>query len=177
MTDPASFRVADAARVRALIDDLAARALAALPDRFTVVGVRRRGVPLAEALVERWESRSGGDFALGEIALKRYADDLSILHERPKLLDKSLPDVEGATVLLVDDVLYSGRTLFHAVELLVSAGAERVACAVLCSRGPNDVPVHADLVALQLDVGPGNLIEVHAPPYDDEWGVVLEVSR
>jgi pyrimidine operon attenuation protein/uracil phosphoribosyltransferase len=76
-------------------------------------------------------------------------------------------------VLLVDDVIYSGRTFLKAVTHLDAAGAEAIHLAALCSRGENEVPVYADFVAMQIDVGEGNVIEVHAPPFEEEWGVWL----
>lgn len=115
----------------------------------------------------------GGPVPVSEITLKRYAEDLTVLHERPELGGRPELDVEGRRVVLVDDVLYSGRTLFRAVELLVDAGAAEVHAAVLCSRGPNEVPVHADFVGLQLDVGGENAIEVHVPPYEERLRIVL----
>jgi pyrimidine operon attenuation protein/uracil phosphoribosyltransferase len=175
MSDQHAFRIADQARVEEMLDALARRIHAALGDGIKVLGIRRRGVPLAGELTRRLGALAGTAVDTGEVTLKRYDDDLTILHEHPELRDEDVPfDLDGATVLLVDDVLYTGRTTLRAVSYAVAEGVAHVHVAVLCSRGPNDVPVHADFVGMQLDVGPGNIIEVHAPPYEDAWGVVIQ---
>lgn len=75
--------------------------------------------------------------------------------------------------MLVDDVLYTGRTLLSAATRLLEAGAGQIRAAVLCSRDRNDVPVSADPVGMQLDVGPSFLIEVQVPPYEEDLAVVI----
>lgn len=172
MTDSERFRVADADRVRRLLDGMARRVAARTGDRLELVGVRRRGVPLSERLAARLEER-GVDAGLQEVVLKRYADDLTLLHEQPELKEDPDLEVEGRDVLVVDDVLYTGRTLFLAAQIASAAGARRVRAAVLCTRGGNEVPVDAAFAALRLDVGPANVVEVHVPPYEDELGVEL----
>ena len=168
------FRVADAGTLDRVLDRMAAYVDGTVEGGLALIGIRRRGVPLAETLAERVK-RSGRTRVLGgEIELKRYADDLTLLHEDPLLLDVELPErLERLTVVLVDDVLYSGRTLLRAARSLVEAGAGIVRCAVLCSRGANEVPIAADFVGLQLDVGPDVIVEVRVPPYEEELAVVL----
>lgn len=176
-SDSAEFRIADAPGVGRLLGEMAGRIAAECGSAGAepvVVGILRRGSPLADRLRERLAERLQREVPCDELELKRYSDDLEQLHESAKLKDAELTvDVEDRTVVVVDDVLYSGHTLFQAAAHLVGLGAGRIRPAVLCSRGENKVPVHADFVGLQLDVGPGNIIEVHAPPYEDEWGVVL----
>lgn len=166
------LRVADGARVEALLDRMAARLHATLDEPPALVGIRRRGAPLAERLAGRLEDISEMPVARGEIELKRYADDLSVLHETPERSGEDLPsDLGSYAVVLVDDVLYTGRTLLAAAALLTEAGAGRIHAAVLCSRDRNDMPVFADPVGMQLDVDPSFLIEVRIPPYEDELAV------
>lgn len=168
------LRIADADRVEGVLDRLAARIDANLDGPLAIVGIRRRGAPLAALLAARLEARSGSDISAGELELKRYGDDLTIIHETPALLGEELPrNLEDRTVVLVDDVLYTGHTLLRAAGRLAEAGATRVRAAVLCSRDANDVPVFADWVGMQLDVGPAFVIEVGVPPYEDELGVVI----
>lgn len=173
--DAASFRVADRAGVEAVLDGMAAGIHARLGEEpYALLGVLRRGAPLAGRLADRIAARAGGRPPVGEIRLERYADDLTVLHERTRLEEPDLPfEVEGATVVVVDDVLYTGRTLLRAADWLASRGAGRIACAVLCSRGPNEMPVAAEFVGLRLDVGEPNVIEVRIPPYEDEPGIVI----
>lgn len=172
MTDRDRFRVADGDRVRRLLDGMARRVSARSDGRLELVGVRRRGVPLAERLAERLEER-GGDAGVQEVVLKRYADDLTLLHDQPELKEDPELEVEGRDVLVVDDVLYTGRTLFLAAQIASAAGASRIRAAVLCTRGGNAVPVDAAFTALRLDVGRENVVEVHVPPYEDDLGIEL----
>lgn len=174
MSDQKGFVIADEDRIGAVLDDMTRRIHAALEPDVRLVGILRRGVPLARALAGRLSDLRGDEVSVGELRLKRYADDLSVLHDDPRLEEDGLPfEVEGARLLLVDDVIYSGRTFLKAVAHLVGRGARRVRLAALCSRGENTVPVHADFVGMQIDVGEGNVIEVHAPPFEEEWAVHL----
>lgn len=165
--------VADRVRVEAVLDRMAAGIQGELGQEMALVGIRRRGAPLAGALADRLEERVGAASPVGELTLKRYADDLSVLHDEPRLEEEEpLPfDPAGRTLLVVDDVLYSGRTLLRATTHLVSAGAGRVVAAVVCSRGRNEVPLTAAFVGFRLDVGEANVVEVHVPPYEEDLAV------
>lgn len=145
---------------------------------LTLVGIRRRGVPLARALHARIEDLGGAGVEIGELELKRYSDDLEVLHHQPHLEepDRTIP-IEGRRVLLVDDVLYTGRTLARAVQHVATAGARDVRCAVLCIRSGAELPIRADFVGFRFDVGAGGIVEVLTPPYEDELGVVLRFER
>ena len=168
------FLVADRLRVDATLDAMAARLHARLGSAVALVGIRRRGVPLAEELGRRLARVSGSSPEFGEIELSRYADDLSLLHDRPLAGQVDLPrGIENGTVVLVDDVLYTGRTLIRSIEVLLGHGARRVAIAVLCSRGSTEVPIEAEFVGMRFDLGDRDLIEVHIPPYEPELRVVL----
>lgn len=168
------FHMADEARVSSELDRLAARIHAVVGPDAHVVGILRRGAPLAERIGGRLGELRGTPVEVGTLRLKRYADDLTLLHDDPELGETELPfDVDGADVVLVDDVVYSGRTFLKAVNHLTAAGARTVRLAALCSRGGNEVPVRADFVAIRIDVGEGDVIEVHAPPFEEEWAVWL----
>lgn len=168
------FLIADEARVLGALDGLTRRIHATLGPDFRIVGILRRGAPLGREIGRRLADLRDEAVEVGTLRLKRYADDLTILHDEPELDEAELPfEVEGAEVLLVDDVIYSGRTFLQAVTHLDAAGATAIHLAALCSRGENEVPVHADFVAMQIDVGEGNVVEVHAPPFEEGWGVRL----
>lgn len=170
--DDPGFLVADRRRVERILDRLADRIRAELGSP-ALVGIRRRGAPLAEAIARRLGA-SGADVELGEVELKRYSDDLEVLHERVEMEEPDLPfDIAGSTVVLVDDVLYTGHTTMAAAERFVERGASRVAIAVLCARGLPELPVRADFVGMRLDVGQDSIVEVEVPPYEPELRVVV----
>lgn len=169
--DP-TFLVADRDRVERILDRLADRIRVELGTP-AVVGIRRRGAPLAEAIARRLGA-AGAEVPLAEVTLKRYSDDLEVLHERVEMEEPDLPfDVAGSTVLLVDDVLYTGHTMMAAAGWFADAGAERIRIAVVCSRGTTAMPVRADYVGMRLDVGEDAIVEVGVPPYESDLGVEL----
>lgn len=178
MSEARGFLIADRDRIDGALGEMARRIHGSTGSDLRVVGILRRGVPLARALAKRLSRLRGEEVSVGELRLKRYADDLSVLHDEPRLEEDELPfEVEGADLLLVDDVIYSGRTFLKAVCHLVGRGAHRVRLAALCSRGENAVPVRADFVGMQIDVGEGNVVEVHAPPFEEGWAVHLFHQR
>ncbi|MDX1661201.1 MAG: phosphoribosyltransferase family protein [Gemmatimonadota bacterium] len=167
------FRVFDAADVERLLDRMAEEAAAALGEEIAVVGILRRGAPLSKRLADRLET-AGTSVHRGEFELKRYSDQLDVIHERTRMEEPDLPfEVDGKTVLLVDDVLYTGRTLLRAAEWMVAEGAGRVACAVLCAREGRETPVDAEFVGAWLEVGAGGIVDVEIPPYEERVGVVV----
>lgn len=169
-----SLHLVDAGGVERLLDRLAAEMAPALEAGSALLGIRRRGAPLAAMLGERLARAGGRSPEVGELTLKRYGDDLSILHDRPALDEKTLDiEVEGRHLILVDDVLYTGESIFRAAGFLRAAGARRMQIAVLCARDRQNMPVHADFVGRRIDVGEGWVIECAVPPYEPELGITI----
>ena len=143
----------------------------------TLVGIRRRGAPLAHALLSRLRSRLAGvDLARLDLLVKRYADDLTLLH--PKTLLTEAPehasiDLSQRTVVLIDDVLYQGFSLNKALQYLLGKGAHEVITAVLVDRVCTSLPVHADIAGLKLQVAPEHVVECHVPPFEEDFAIVL----
>lgn len=155
----------------------AAAAQLAAAKQVAMVGILRRGVPLGEMLRQRLQPLLGGrELPLYPLELKRYADDLSLLHPETALTDSAeiaALDFTNTSLLVVDDVLYGGYSLLRATAWLVKRGAMDVRTAVLVDRGAARVPVHAGVVGLRLDVAPGDIIECHVPPYEAEFRIDL----
>lgn len=167
------FRMFDDDEVERLLDRMAEEIAASLGEEIAVVGILRRGAPLAERLADRLET-GGVTTHRGDFELKRYSDELEVLHERTRMEAPDLPfDVEGKTVLLVDDVLYTGRTMLRAAEWMVAHGAGRVSCAVLCAREGRETPIDAEFVGTWLEVGESGIVDVEIPPYEEQVGVVV----
>ncbi|MEX2530230.1 MAG: phosphoribosyltransferase family protein [Gemmatimonadota bacterium] len=174
MTQSPGFQIADRERVHRVLGRMARRVHAELGPDIRLVGILRRGAPIARELAGRLAELVGREVETGTLRLERYADDLTVIHDEPRLGEEDLPfEVEGARIVLVDDVIFTARTFLRALVHLDAAGAAEVHLAALCSRGPNEVPVHPGFVGLQVDVGEGNVVEVHAPPYEEEWGIHL----
>src|ERR1051325_2421321 len=113
-----------------------------------LVGIRRRGVPLAERLADSIKQLEGQRPPTGQLDITLYRDDLSTIGPRPVVNKTDIPaDITDSTIVLVDDVLYTGRTVRAALDELVDFGRpRRVELAVLIDRGHRELPIHADYV-------------------------------
>ncbi|MDT8410344.1 MAG: phosphoribosyltransferase family protein [Wenzhouxiangellaceae bacterium] len=169
-----TLHLAGSDEVEKLLDQLAARIAEDLEPNTALVGVLRRGVPLARLLAERLHRRTGKLLEVGELKLKRYSDDLTLLHRRPELDQRTLDiEIEDRHLVLVDDVIFSGESMLRAICHLRSAGAARLQTALLCARGRQTMPVAIDYVGRRLDVGPAWIIDCRVPPYESTLGITI----
>jgi pyrimidine operon attenuation protein/uracil phosphoribosyltransferase len=147
------------------------------PDLSNVilVGIRRRGVPLAERLATKINEMDGVTVATGALDITLYRDDLSTVGERPVVNKTELPaDVTGKTIILVDDVLYTGRTIRAAMDELIDFGRpHRVQLAVLIDRGWRELPIQADYVGKFVTTTASEIIKVMLPEYDETEQVIV----
>jgi pyrimidine operon attenuation protein / uracil phosphoribosyltransferase len=112
-----------------------------------LVGIRTRGVPLAEALAREIERMEGHAVPLGTLDITLYRDDLSTVGPQPVVRVTTLPPIDNCLVVLCDDVLYTGRTVRAALDHLIDYGRPRaVQLAVLVDRGHRELPIQADVV-------------------------------
>lgn len=142
-----------------------------------VIGLLRRGAPLADLLTARLvrEHRFQPPLRL-DLQVKRYADDLQLLYPETRLTEQpqhAALDLSGYSVLLVDDVLYTGHSIAKVLPYLLNKkpAALRVAC--LADRCTARLPVHADVVGVHLAVAPSDIVECHVPPYEKEFKIDL----
>jgi pyrimidine operon attenuation protein/uracil phosphoribosyltransferase len=168
---------ADAIRARLEVMARAAAGLINAPDEVTLVGIRRRGVPLARMLADVLTRTHGFPrLPLMELAIARYADDLRLLHPETLLTedpDHARLDLSGRTALVIDDVLYYGYSMLRAVEYLAHKHAAEIRTVVLVDRGVARLPVRADVTGIRLEVAPGDIIECNVPPYENALAVNL----
>ena len=144
-------------------------------ENLVLVGIRRRGEPIALRIrdnIQRIEERA---LPVGSIDIRFYRDDLSRLEESPTVKKAALPfDVNGRDVVLVDDVIYTGRTVRAAIEAVFSCGRPRsIQLAVLIDRGHRELPIRPDFVGKNIPTSRSELIEVRLPEFDGETGVWL----
>lgn len=169
---PSEIRLRDAEGLDALLNDLARRIagdrLAGTPLRL--VGVRTRGVPIASRLAERLRQLpgEGEDVQVGAVDITLYRDDLGQGNRWPVLLGTEVPfPIDGADVVLVDDVLFTGRTIRAALNTVCDLGRPaRVRLAVLVDRGGRELPIRADYVGLDCPVAIGERVVVRVHPVD-----------
>ncbi len=144
-----------------------------------LVGIRRRGVPLAERIAAKINEMDGVTVATGALDITLYRDDLSTVGERPvvnKAVTKTeLPaDITGKTIILVDDVLYTGRTIRAALDELIDFGRpRRVQLAVLIDRGWRELPIQADYIGKTVTTTESEIIKVMLPEFDETEQVIV----
>ena len=143
-------------------------AAAGTTDGLLLIGIQRRGVELAERLATLVEERSGQPIARGKLDITLYRDDLQAIGPRPVVGETVLPPtLDGRTVVIVDDVLYTGRTIRAALDEFVDFGRpRRVLLAVLVDRGGRELPIQPDVVGLRTEAAPGDLVNVSVVELD-----------
>lgn len=140
-----------------------------------VVGIERRGVQLADRIVALIAKQEGVTVARGALDITLYRDDLQTVGPRPVVGRTQLPlTLDGKRVVIVDDVLYTGRTIRAALDELADFGRPaRIALAVLVDRGGRELPIHADVVGRAVDVAPGQRVDVMLAEVDERDAVIL----
>jgi len=143
---------------------------------LALVGIQRRGVPLARRLGDAVEEHEGVRLPVGALDITFYRDDLSLVAAQPVVKGTDLPfDLNDATVVLVDDVLYTGRTIRAAMDALVDFGRPRaIRLAVLVDRGHRELPIRADHVGKNVPTSREEVVRVHLEETDGEDDVEIE---
>jgi pyrimidine operon attenuation protein / uracil phosphoribosyltransferase len=144
---------------------------------LALVGIQRRGVPLAERLAELIESHEASRPPVGRLDITFHRDDRAASGQQPQLKGTDLPfSLEHSTIVIVDDVLYTGRTVRAAMDALVDVGRpQAVRLAVLVDRGHRELPIRADHVGKNVPTAREETIRVRLREVDgDEDEVVIE---
>ncbi len=132
------------------------------------MGIQRRGVPLAWRIAAAIEEHEGARLPVGALDITFYRDDLSLVAQQPIVKGTDLPfDLNGATIVLVDDVLYTGRTIRAAMDALIDFGRPRaIRLAVLIDRGHRELPIRADHVGKNVPTSREEIVKVHVEEID-----------
>jgi len=145
---------------------------------IALVGIQTRGVPLAHRLAKEFQEIEGGKvLPVGSLDISFHRDDLTRNTPVPKGTEVFF-DVKDRTVILVDDVLYTGRTIRAAMDALCDLGRPKIIqLAVLVDRGHRELPIRPDFVGKNLPTAPGQKIRVQLSEQDGEDGVFLEAAK
>jgi pyrimidine operon attenuation protein/uracil phosphoribosyltransferase len=143
---------------------------------LALVGIQRRGVPLAHRIADAIAEHEGAVLPVGALDITFYRDDLSLVAQQPLVKGTDLPfDLNGATIVLVDDVLYTGRTIRAAMDALVDFGRpQAIRLAVLIDRGHRELPIRADHVGKNVPTSREEIVRVHLAETDGDDGVDIE---
>jgi pyrimidine operon attenuation protein/uracil phosphoribosyltransferase len=144
-------------------------------EELALVGIRTRGVPLARRLAERIEAKTGRKPAIGALDITLYRDDLTTVGSQPIVRATELPfSMDDAWVVLVDDVLFTGRTVRAAITALIDFGRPRkIELLAMVDRGWRELPIHADYVGLTLETARTDSVQVLLQEEDGRDEVVL----
>jgi pyrimidine operon attenuation protein/uracil phosphoribosyltransferase len=168
----------DAARVSRTLDRMAHEIVERHPDLAgaALIGVRSRGVPLAARLARLVKQASGVDLPVGALDISLYRDDFTTIAPQPVTKGTDIPfSIDGRSVIIVDDVLFTGRTVRAALDQLIDFGRPaRIELCVLVDRGHRELPIRADYVGKTITTSLAQSVQVRLREQDGEDGVDLD---
>jgi pyrimidine operon attenuation protein/uracil phosphoribosyltransferase len=170
-------RLLDAARMNRAIRRMAIETLEknrGLED-LMIVGIRSRGVPIGERMAREIEQMEGQPVSFGILDITLYRDDLTTVAPQPVVKPTKLPEpIDNKNIVLVDDVLYTGRTVRAALDAIIDYGRPRqVMLAVLIDRGHRELPIHADIIGKTVPTDAHEVIKVKLVETDGEDEVLI----
>jgi len=147
--------------------------------KVALVGIADRGDDLARRLATEIERIEGTEVPVGSLDITFYRDDIGLRSEAPEVHETAIGfDITGKIVVLVDDVLFTGRTIRAAMDALMDLGRpEKIQLAVLIDRGHRELPIRADYVGKNVPTGRGDDVRVRIEELDGEDAVVVEAAR
>jgi len=167
-------------QIEQALDEVTAQIIADAPEGvdLAVIGIRSRGEILAQRLASLLAKRLGKDVPCGTLDITLYRDDLNSPHgdSQPQVRTTEIGfNIDAKVIILVDDVLYTGRSTRAAMDALIDLGRpEAVRLAVLIDRGGRELPIQADYIGHKTDAAPGQLVQVNLVESDGTDQVVIE---
>ena len=144
-------------------------------DNIALFGIKRHGIPLARMIAENIEKIENKSIFVGELDIRAFRDDLAKAQKSPDASPlNTIYDVTGKDIILVDDVLFTGRSVRAAIEAIFSIGRpSSIQLAILVDRGHRELPFRADFVGKNVPTSTSELIKVHLPEFDNALCVKL----
>ena len=179
---PAGRVVLDAAKVeqkiRALVQSILKEFQKDL-GKLALIGIQTRGAPLARRMAQLMAEETGKPIPVGILDITLYRDDMHDISAQPEVKETDLPfDIDTRPLVLVDDVLFTGRTVRSAMNALIDFGRPQcIRLAVLVDRGHRELPVAADYVGLVLKTQPDDIVDVNLKEIDEEDSIRLRKNE
>ena len=176
MTLKLSYQLMNADEVHGALENLADQIVSSNAGRQVVLlGIQRRGIPMAQRMAEHIARRTGHRPEMGMLDINLYRDDLTKVSTQPVVRRTEIPpDIDDKDVILVDDVLYTGRTIGAALRALIDFGRMRtIQLAVFVDRGHREMPIEANFVARKLATKDNEVVEVCLQEIDGEDAIYV----
>jgi pyrimidine operon attenuation protein/uracil phosphoribosyltransferase len=176
MTLKLSYQLMTAAEVNGALQTLADQIVSANAGRHVVLlGIQRRGIPMAQRMAEHIGARTGQRPGMGMLDINLYRDDLTKVATQPVVRRTEIPpDIDDKDVILVDDVLYTGRTVVAALRALIDFGRMRtIQLAVFVDRGHREIPVEANFIGKKIATKDTEVVEVRLTEVDGEDAIYV----
>lgn len=144
-------------------------------ENLVLMGIQRRGVPLAKKIAAKIKEVENTDIPVGILDITLYRDDLSLLNEHPVINGTEINfDIANKKVVLVDDVIYTGRTIRAAIDALMDINRpQMIQLAVLIDRGHRELPIRADYVGKNVPTSRSEIVHVNVKEFDGENSVTI----
>jgi pyrimidine operon attenuation protein / uracil phosphoribosyltransferase len=171
-----NYQLMNGDQLRATLDRMADEILNANNDRpLVLLGIQRRGVPMARRMASRIASRTRREPQIGTLDINLYRDDLTRVASQPVVQKTEVPpDIDDRDVVLVDDVLYTGRTVRAALDALCDFGRMRtIQLAVLIDRGHRELPIAANFIGQEVATKDNEVVEVKLTEIDGEDSIYV----
>lgn len=149
------------------------------PEHLAMVGIRTRGEPISQRIAAKIKEIEGVQIPMGVVDITLYRDDISNTASQPLVRGTNLPfEIGDSTIVLVDDVLFTGRTIRAALDAIIDFGRPRkVQLAVLADRGHRELPIRPDFVGKNIPTARNEMVEVCLQEIDGEEGVFIRPGR
>lgn len=176
MTLKLSYQLMSAGEVRGTLEGLADQIVSANEGRQVVLlGIQRRGIPMAMRMAAHIGERTGQQPQMGMLDINLYRDDLTKVATQPVVRRTDIPaDIDDKDVILIDDVLYTGRTIGSALRALIDFGRMRtIQLAVFIDRGHRELPIEANFIGKKIKTKDNEVVEVRLTEIDGEDAVYV----
>lgn len=144
-------------------------------ENLCIIGIKTRGIPLASRIVRAIQSIEGVQLEMGKLDISLYRDDLSKVSDEPIINSTDIPfSIVNKNVILVDDVIYTGRTVRAAMDAIIALGRPAtIQLATLIDRGHRELPIRTDYVGKNIPTSKTEVVVVHLKEYDGDTSVCL----